>query len=116
MATYYGAAGAATVWVALNGIYMLVGVPLTHRRLLRGEAGRWFVEGVVMPLSAVLLVVGSGRWLMTIPTSPTMTLVSLLTVLFAALAAAALATPQIRSWLLFGCRKQYQSMLKRLTA
>lgn len=114
MATYYGAAGAASVWVALNSFYMLIGVPLTHRRLLKGEAGRWFVEGVVLPLSAVLLVVGSGRWLVITPMPLLIAFVSLAIVLLAALAAGALAAPEIRSWLLFGCRKQYQSMLKRL--
>ena len=114
-ATYYGAAGAASVWVVLNGFYMLIGVPLTHRRLLKGEAGRWLVEGFVMPLSAVLLVVGFGRWLIITPMSSTAALVSLAIVLFTAWAAAAFSAPQIRSWLLLDRRKQYQSMLKRLT-
>ncbi len=47
MTTHYGAVGAAAVWVPLNSIYMLIGVPLTHRRLLQGEMRRWFVEDVI---------------------------------------------------------------------
>ena len=37
MTMHYGAAGAASVWLGLNGIYMVIGVPLTHRRLLEGR-------------------------------------------------------------------------------
>jgi O-antigen/teichoic acid export membrane protein len=54
---YWGATGAAAVWAILNMFYVLLGVPLTHRRLLTGEAGRWFFRGLVVPLAGVLGVV-----------------------------------------------------------
>jgi hypothetical protein len=54
---YWGATGAAAVWAILNMLYVLLGVPLTHRRLLTGEAGRWFFRGLVVPLAGVLGVV-----------------------------------------------------------
>ncbi len=62
MTMHFGAAGAASVWLGLNGIYMIVGVPLTHRRLLKGEAFRWFTKDVGIPLAGCVLVAGSARW------------------------------------------------------
>ena len=60
MAKYYGAVGAACVWPGLNGIYMLIGIPLTHRRLLKGGARRWWGE-VGLPLVPILLIVLIGK-------------------------------------------------------
>jgi O-antigen/teichoic acid export membrane protein len=100
MATHYGAVGAASVWVALNCIYMAIAVPVTHRRLLRGETGLWFTEDIGLSLVAVLLVAGLGRALITRPMSPGVAVVSLSVVFFGALVAGAFAAPQIRSRLL----------------
>ena len=61
MTRHYGAAGAASVWLGLNAIYMIIGVPLTHRRLLKGEAFRWFAKDVGVPLAGTLVIAGSAR-------------------------------------------------------
>jgi len=98
MTTYYGAVGAAAVWVALNTLYMLVGVPLTHRRLLVGEAWRWVSEDVGLPLAVSVLAVGIGRGLIASPMPPVATVVSLSTVLLSALAAAIFSAPKMRAW------------------
>jgi O-antigen/teichoic acid export membrane protein len=50
MASLYGAVGAASVWVVFNGGLTLVGVQLMHRRLLKGEQWRWYLEDVGLPL------------------------------------------------------------------
>jgi O-antigen/teichoic acid export membrane protein len=99
MTIHFGALGAASVWVLLNIIYVLIGVPLTHRRLLKGEMGRWFIEDVIPPSSAALLVVSVGRWLITtlMPTMPAV--ITLSVVLVVALVAAAMAAPHVRTWL-----------------
>jgi len=57
---YLGAVGAAWAWVSLNVIYMAMGVPLTHRRLLKGEAPAWFRD-IAYPSISVLAVVLVGR-------------------------------------------------------
>jgi len=100
LTSHYGAIGAASAWAGLNCIYIAIGVPLTHRRLLRGEMGRWLVEDVGLSLTAVLLVAGLGRALITQPTSAGMATVNFSVVFFGALIAAAFAAPQIRSRLL----------------
>jgi O-antigen/teichoic acid export membrane protein len=109
MTKIYGVVGAASVWVVLNSLYMLVGVPLTHRRLLKGEMWRWFFEDVCQSLAAALLVVGVGRWLIVSPMQPIVAFASLSTVLFCSIAAAALAAPQIRAWLLMKFLKKRSS-------
>jgi O-antigen/teichoic acid export membrane protein len=51
----FGAIGAAVVWLALTIIYVAVGVPLTHRRLLRGEGRRWLSRDVILPATGALI-------------------------------------------------------------
>jgi O-antigen/teichoic acid export membrane protein len=51
----YGTLGAATIWPAVNLIFMLVAVPITHRRLLPGMGVRWFLRAVALPVSVTVL-------------------------------------------------------------
>ena len=48
----YGPIGAAWVWFGLNAGYLVVVVPIMHRRLLAGEQGGWYVQDVILPLLA----------------------------------------------------------------
>ena len=57
---HYGSAGGASAWLALNLIYMIIGVPLTHRRLLKGEATRWLCN-ILFPLASILAIVSVGH-------------------------------------------------------
>jgi hypothetical protein len=100
MAKHYGPLGAAYVFLGLQLINMVVGVPLTHRRLLRHEMTNWFLQDIVPPLAASVLVVGLARVLVTTPMSPIVTLAVLLLVLLVALLAATSVAPQIRCSLL----------------
>jgi O-antigen/teichoic acid export membrane protein len=99
MTTHYGAVGAAAVWVALNSIYMIIGVPLTHRRILKGEMRRWFFEDVGPPLGAALLVALVGRLWITSPMTPMIALASLTVVLLGSFVASVLVAPEMRTWL-----------------
>lgn len=56
-ATQYGAEGAAWIWVCLNGMYVLLGIPLMHRKILRGEKFRWYTQDVLLPIMASSLAV-----------------------------------------------------------
>jgi O-antigen/teichoic acid export membrane protein len=60
----YGPKGAAAVWVALNLGYLLMEIPLMHRRLLRGHAKRWYLADVLAPLVTVVVVAALSRALM----------------------------------------------------
>lgn len=48
----YGAVGAAWMLVMTNAIYLMLSIPLMHRRLLLGDQWRWCVQDVAVPLAA----------------------------------------------------------------
>lgn len=99
MASRYGPVGAATVWVMLNILYMMIGVPFTHRRLLRGEMRLWFFEDIGPPLAVSLLAGEVSRWLLTSAMPRGRAIVSLSVVLLATFTAAIMVAPHIRTWL-----------------
>lgn len=92
----FGPIGAATVWAAESAIYVLVGVPLTHRKLLKGEAGAWFLRDTLVPGVAAAVVVVLLRY----STLPSMTgpeaAGRLLVALAASVVAAALVASELR--------------------
>jgi O-antigen/teichoic acid export membrane protein len=98
MTLHYGAAGAAAVWLGLNVVYMAVGVPLTHRRLLKGEAFRWFTKDVGIPLACSLTIAGIARLIFPTIESPTRFLTGsiLLLVLALTVICAAMSTQAAR--------------------
>ncbi len=59
----YGGMAAAWIWLCLNAGYVLVTVPLMHRRLLRGELQRWYLKDVLPPLLAAIVVGAGWRWI-----------------------------------------------------
>ena len=54
----YQGVGAAVVWLLLNLAYLTIFVPLTHRRVLRGEERRWYLDDIGRPfvIAAVTLI------------------------------------------------------------
>lgn len=98
LAKHYGPVGAACVWPALNTIYVAIGVPLTHRRLLKAGTWRWYSEAG-LPLVAILPIAVVGKVLITDSMSGPLTICILVGLLVCATAAAALISPYIRSWL-----------------
>ena len=100
MATHYGPVGAACVFVGLQAINMLVGLPFTHRRLLRNELRKWLLQDVGPPLAGSILIVGLARFLITNRISSLGTLAELLAVLLTALLAAVSLAPLVRERLL----------------
>lgn len=49
--TSYGPIGAAYAWLALSLYSLLVTVYIMHRRLLKGEMSRWYIDSVFIPAS-----------------------------------------------------------------
>lgn len=97
MASRWGAIGAACMWLILNLSYVLITVPLMHRRLLRGELARWYRDDIVLPAAAVLAVAIPARLAMpAIGSRPLM--LAYLAAAFVCIAAAALAgAPRARA-------------------
>jgi len=53
VAPKYGSLGAATVWLLLNCLYLVVGAELMFRAILASEKRRWYLLDVIFPLAAV---------------------------------------------------------------
>lgn len=96
----YGAVGGAAVWALLNAAYLALGVPLTHRRLLQGDAPRWLLVDVGYPLFAVALVAGAAAYAVPEDATRWAALMQLACAGAAALLAAVLAAPELRRPLL----------------
>ena len=54
---YYGAVGAAWVWVALNSGYVLIHIQFMHQRLIPNEKSRWYFGDVLIPAVGAASVV-----------------------------------------------------------
>jgi O-antigen/teichoic acid export membrane protein len=98
----YGAVGAAVVWVILNSGYILIAVPLMHRRLLPAEKWLWYKKDVGMPLVVAFLTAAAGRLFFYGPMTQLRTCLALFIVSAITLAITTLVTPKVfrLSWLI----------------
>lgn len=58
----YGAVGAAWIWVVLNAGYVLLVVPLMHKKILPNEKWRWYFQDVIPIAITAFTVAGIIRW------------------------------------------------------
>lgn len=91
----YGAVAAAAIWILLNAGYVIVGLPLMHRRLLPAEKWRWYGQDVLAPMLAALVPLIIVRAFTSTPAldKPLASAVALAMAVVTALLSAALATP-----------------------
>ncbi len=99
LARHYGPVGAAAVWPALNAMYLMISLPWTHRRLLRGGAFKRYAEAS-LPLVPILLIALLGKLVIADFMSAPAIISVISAVLLCATAAAAFAAPSIRPWLI----------------
>lgn len=104
----YGGQGVAGIWVAINIIYMVVSIPLTHQRLMGGELFQWIRVDVgrafvVCSAIGILSAFGIARLTPGIAQISAIALVAL-----AAVAASAWVAPQTRQ-LLAGVLTRFRS-------
>jgi len=86
----FGMGGAATAWFAYNLSIALAVIPLMHRRLLVGQAMRWYTRDVGPPLIGALCGAGIVRLVAGEPSSRASTLL---------LVAAAWAASAVGAWI-----------------
>lgn len=53
----FGATGGTLTWLCLNLGYLIIGIPLVHRRFLPGELKNWYIKDMLLPLIAPLSIV-----------------------------------------------------------
>lgn len=109
----YGIAGAAAVLCIVNAACLAVTLPLTHRALLRGESARWLIDALAKPAAAAGGVALLARIAISrLPPGDARTLAAIVAG-GAALAAAALAAPEVRLWMNSRIFSAFPEMLRR---
>jgi O-antigen/teichoic acid export membrane protein len=96
----FGAMAAAWVWLALNTFYVIVVIPIMHRRLLPREKWRWYIQDVTSPLITAFVI---GSLLRLIFPTATGRFQNLAVLIFCALLltlSAAFAAPIVRKQML----------------
>lgn len=92
----FGPLAAAWCWLGLNAGYVVVAVPLMHRRLLHGQMARWYLQDIFPPMASACIVAVAWRSVLPMPTG----LVGWLWLGAAGatlLAAAVIASPRLRT-------------------
>ncbi len=107
----FGAIGAASVWAGINVSYLIIMVPLVHRRLIPREMGRWYLEDVFLPMGIALAVIGSARFFLPAGLGRMPLLAYLAATGITAFAATVMATETSRSMIV-----QIMSAISRRTA
>jgi O-antigen/teichoic acid export membrane protein len=96
---WYGAVGAASVWVILNVSELVFLVSIMHRRLLPHEKWRWYFQDVGLPFGVALLFAGVFRLTISIPVENLALFACIIIISAVTLVATALATPVTRDWI-----------------
>jgi O-antigen/teichoic acid export membrane protein len=61
LANHWGSRGVAAGWLVLNLGFVLITVPLMHRRLLIGELERWYLRDILPPAVAAIVIATIAR-------------------------------------------------------
>jgi O-antigen/teichoic acid export membrane protein len=96
---HFGPIGAASVWVALNILNMLVAVPIMHKRILRHEAWGYFKD-IGLPIVATTVTAALGRMALSDLSSSGATIAALSGVWICCQIVAIRVAPLVRSWTL----------------
>lgn len=99
MTIHYGATGAAIAWLILNISIFFLEIPIMHRRLLRTEKWRWYLQDVFLPLMTSIFIAGLGRLFMSRSISEFMMVLYIINILFLTLGITAITAPATRLWL-----------------
>ena len=108
----YGAVGGATVYAALNFSYIFITIQLMHRRILKDEKWKWYIQDLLFPLAASALIVMIGRYFLSDEWVSLIKVLYIGGILGLAFVAAIAVLPQLRSFILapvFNARLAKQS-------
>jgi O-antigen/teichoic acid export membrane protein len=94
---HYGMTGAACLWLAINLGSVVIGIPLMHRRLMRGEMSKWYLQDMLPPFIAAATAGAISRWLVPALSRNLQGVFQLVAVSGITLCVAALASPAVWS-------------------
>lgn len=96
MANTFGAVGGAAVWAGLNALYLLVGIPVTHHKLMPGATREWLLRDVALPFIVAVAIVVILRSILGASAGQVETILHLFLISMSALVASMWATPITR--------------------
>jgi O-antigen/teichoic acid export membrane protein len=99
---HYGAIGGAVGWLALNASSFLITGQLMHRKILKGEAWKWYFEDLLLPFSGAFLVALAGKYFFSSNNTRFEITLKLSLILMATFITAVLLTKATRSYFKFG--------------
>ena len=109
---YFGAIGAAWIWMIVNAGILFISVQRMHRRLMKLEKWRWYLLDVSLPMLASLMVLGSGRLIFSGRNSSDFLSISFFVMIFLlALIVSILVFPDACRWLIGSFLKWRQSKI-----
>lgn len=103
--SHHGINGAAFVWFGINVCFVVIGLPLMHRSLMRGELGAWYIQDVAPPCAAAVTTGIIIKWLIPSMSRNTWGFLEIGIASAACLFAAALASPCARKVIFSQFRK-----------
>jgi O-antigen/teichoic acid export membrane protein len=94
----FGAPGGAAAWAVANALYLLLGLPITHRVLLGDGVATWAAKDILPPLTGALVVVVGARALLHDGLGPTLQLTVIFLVWILATLSAAAMSVRVRAF------------------
>ncbi len=93
----YGIIGAAFLWLAINLGFVVIAIPLMHRRFMRGEMGKWYLQDILPPFVSAAVAGVFLRWLIPALSRSPQGIPELALICGITLSAAAVTSPAVRS-------------------
>jgi O-antigen/teichoic acid export membrane protein len=107
----FGTVGAAAIWAAINGGYLLFEIPIMHRRVLKGAMLIWYVHAFIVPVTVGIVVGWLSRYVVPAASGSRLNMLLFLSLSFGAtMLALAAILPAIRHDI---CKKLGHRVLAR---
>jgi O-antigen/teichoic acid export membrane protein len=97
----YGVIGAAIAWPIQQALYLIITVPIMHRRVLQGELWSWYTKDVFLPLALSALPASIAWYIKPFGMGQFLTLIYILVTYIFSLIAVLTVLPVVRSVIVF---------------
>jgi len=109
----YGMLGAASAWLFVNIAYLVVGMPIMHKKMLVGELSRWLFVDILKPVIIPVVVMTVGKIILPTELSGWLLIIYLFTILIIAAFSSLIGAEQVRIALIGTCAPLRNRLLGR---
>jgi O-antigen/teichoic acid export membrane protein len=93
----FGAEGAAWLWVILNAGYVLIGIHLMYRKIIKTERWRWYIYDIFYPLLGASAGALLCKWIFPVSDNPIIIFIVLVTSFISSFLVALFLSREIRN-------------------